>query len=128
MGKAKWLIIALALALALPVTYFGYHRFLTAIAPTKTHLAPEGRAALTSLSPSKVVMFGTDWCPYCAHTRALFKRLGVDYVELDLDRDPRAKQFARQYLRPVVTPIIVIGNRVLKGYNETDITAALKEL
>jgi glutaredoxin len=72
-------------------------------------------------------MFGTDWCPYCAHTRALFKKLGVEYVELDLDHDQRAKQFARQYLKPVVTPILVIGSRVLKGYNEAEITAALKE-
>ena len=127
MGKAKWWIVALALFLALPLTYSGYHRFRAATAPTKTSLAPEGRAALSALSPSKVVMFGTDWCPYCAHARALFKRLGVDYVELDLDRDERAKQYARQYLKPVVTPIVVIGNRVLKGYNEADLTVALKE-
>jgi glutaredoxin len=128
MGKAKWLIVALALALALPLSYFGYHRYQTATAATRTRLAPEGRTALSALSTSKVVMFGTDWCPYCAQTRALFKRLGVEYVELDLDHDQHAKQFARQYLKPVVTPIVVIGNRVLKGYNEADITAALKAL
>lgn len=128
MGKAKWLIAAVALALAFPIVHFGYYRVQTAFAPKKTSLAPEGRAALTALSPSKVVMFGTDWCPYCAHARALFKRLGVDYVELDLDRDQDAKQFAREHLKPVVTPIIVIGNRVLKGYNEADLTAALRDV
>ena len=128
MGKAKWLIAAVALAVAFPVFHFGYYRIQTALAPTKASLAPDGRAALTALSPSKVVMFGTDWCPYCAHARALFKRLGVDYVELDLDRDPRAKEFARQHLKPVVTPIVVIGSRVLKGYNEADLTTAVKEM
>lgn len=128
MGKAKWLIVALALSLALPLSYFGYYRIQTAFAATKTRLAPEGSAALSALSPAKVIMFGTDWCPYCAHARTLLKRLGVEYVELDLDRDQRAKQFARQYLKPVVTPILIIGSRVLKGYNEADITAALKEL
>lgn len=128
MGKAKWLVVALAVVLALPFAKSGYYRLQTATAATRTSLAPEGRAALSALSPSKIVMFGTDWCPYCAHTRALFKRLGVDYVELDLDRDQNAKQFAQQYLKPVVTPVVVIGNRVLKGYNEANIIAALKEL
>ena len=128
MGKAKWLIAVVALALVLPFLHSGYYRLQTAFAPTKGSLAPEGRAALTTLSPAKVVMFGTDWCTYCAHARALFKKLGVDYVELDLDRDQGAKQFAREHLKPVVTPLIVIGNRVLRGYNEADITAALKEL
>jgi glutaredoxin len=128
MGKAKRLIVALALALALPLSYFGYHRYQAMTVQVKTRLAPEGRTALSALSPAKVVMFGTDWCPYCAHTRALFKRLGVDYVELDLDRDQRAKEFARQYLKPVVTPVVVIGNRVLKGYNEAEITSAVHEL
>ena len=128
MGKAKWLIAVLALAVSFPLSYFGYYRIQTALAPTRASLAPEGKAALSSLYGPKVVMFGTDWCPYCAHARTLLKRLGVEYVELDLDRDQQAKQFARQYLKPVVTPILVIGGRVLKGYNEADIMAALKEL
>lgn len=127
MGKAKWLIAAVVLALAFPVVHFGYYRIQTAFAPTKASLDPEGRVSLTALTPAKVVMFGTDWCTYCTQARVLFKRLGVEYVELDLDRDQSAKQFAREHLKPVVTPIIVIGSRVLKGYNEADITAALKE-
>jgi mycoredoxin len=124
----KWLVVVVALVLAYPLALSGYHRFRAATAPTKASLAPAGKTALSSLSSSKVVMFGTDWCPYCAQVRTLFKRLGVDYVELDLDRDQRAKEFARQYLKPVVTPIVVIGNRVLKGYNEAEITSALHEL
>src|SRR5262245_51020388 len=100
MGKAKWLIAAVVLALAFPVVHFGYYRVQTAFAPKKTSLAPDGRAALSALSPSKVVMFGTDWCAYCAQARTLFKRLGVEYAELDLDRDQRAKEFARQHLKP----------------------------
>ena len=30
-------------------------------------------AELARLTPSRVVMFATDWCPYCAKARAIFR-------------------------------------------------------
>ena len=33
-----------------------------------------------------VEIYTTRWCPYCAMAKALLKRKGVDYTEIDLSR------------------------------------------
>lgn len=34
----------------------------------------------------KIVMYGTDWCPYCKKLRDEFHANGVDYIEIDVDK------------------------------------------
>src|SRR5258706_11616254 len=40
-------------------------------------MKPEVLAKLQAMAPSKVVMFGTSWCPYCAKAREVFAQNGV---------------------------------------------------
>ena len=123
--------VAIALlALVSSLGYFGFDRYRAATDPmraAKPHLGTESSAALSKLSSARVILFGTSWCPYCAQARALFARLGVNYVEFDIERDRDGERFARQHLKLRSVPNIVIGNRVLVGYDEPEIIAALKE-
>ena len=121
---------AAMLALVLGAGYVGYHLYRAATDPMraeKPRLRPESSAALAKLTTARVVMFGTSWCPYCAQARELFDRHDISYVEFDLDHDREAARFARDHLKLRVTPYIVIGNRVLIGYNDVQVLAALKE-
>ena len=118
------------LALVLGVGYIGYHVYRAATDPMraeKPRLRPESSAALAKLTSARVVMFGTSRCPYCAQARELFDRHDVSYVEFDLDHDREAVRFAKDHLKLRMTPYIVIGNRVLIGYGEDQVLAALKE-
>ena len=34
----------------------------------------------------KIVMYGTDWCPYCKKLREEFEANNVDYIEIDVEK------------------------------------------
>ena len=123
-------LVVSMLVFAASVAYFGYDRYRAWTDPMladKPRLRPESSAELAKLTTARVVMFGTGYCPYCAQARALFDRDGIAYVEFDLDRGGNEARFARDHLKLRVTPTIVIGNRLLVGYSEAGILAALKE-
>jgi glutaredoxin len=91
-------------------------------------MSPEASANLASLAPTRVVLFGTDWCPNCAHVRALLSRQGVRYTELDVEKDPRAAAFQRENMPVIGFPVTVIGSRIVMGHDEGQILASLKAL
>ena len=118
------------------VGYAGYEQLLAPRAKGGTResggpvlrMKPEALANLQLMAPSKVVMFGTSWCGYCAKARALFNAQGVRFIELDLEKDGAAEAFQRDVMGLRGFPTIVIGNRVIQGFDEGQILASLKEL
>jgi len=59
------------------------------------------------------------WCLYCVAARRLFKKLGVDFEEINLDGRPelRLEVSERAGGWPTV-PMIFIGPRFIGGYAE----------
>jgi glutaredoxin 3 len=57
-----------------------------------------------------VDIYTTRWCPYCHRAKALLKRKGVDYTEIDLssERERRGEMIERANGRMTV-PQIFIG-------------------
>ena len=43
----------------------------------------------------KVVMYCTDWCPYCDRARSLLADKGVTVLEIDVDAVPGAREEMR---------------------------------
>ena len=39
---------------------------------------------------SELTMYTTTWCGYCARLKSQLKRAGIDYDEVDIERDPAA--------------------------------------
>ncbi len=74
----------------------------------------------------KVIMYITDWCPYCKKASAYLKSLGVDLTEHDIEKDPEAN---REYLEKGNSekgvPFIDIEGILLRGFSEKSISAAL---
>jgi glutaredoxin len=96
--------------------------------PPVLAMSPQASASLSQLAPAKVVLFGTDWCPSCASVRGLLGSQGVRYVELDVEKDPRAAAFQRENMPVIGFPVTVIGSRIVMGYDEKEILAGLKAL
>lgn len=96
--------------------------------PEALVMSQEALAGLSQLSSSKVVLFSTAWCSYCAKVKKLLEKQGVRYTEIDLERDPRGPAFQQQYMQVHGFPVTVIGSRVVGGYDERAILAALKTL
>jgi glutaredoxin 3 len=57
-----------------------------------------------------VTIYTKAWCPYCQDAKALLKRKGVDFTEIELDRQPerRAEMLERSGGRRTV-PQVFIG-------------------
>jgi mycoredoxin len=37
-----------------------------------------------------LTMYTTSWCGYCTRLKAMLKRDGIDYTEVDIEREPSA--------------------------------------
>lgn len=87
----------------------------------------EGNYAAYFPNPqSKVVLYGTSWCGYCAKTRAYFKENKIEFVDLDIEKSPDAKK-AHAELGGGGVPVVLIGNRKITGYDANAFQAAIKK-
>jgi len=87
--------------------------------------AEENDGTAASGQPS-VTLYSTSWCGWCRKTRALLAELGVQYVELDVDRDPRARsELLRLTGGSFGVPVLDIGGTVVRGYSPDRIKALL---
>ncbi|MGQ0509520.1 MAG: glutaredoxin family protein [Betaproteobacteria bacterium] len=128
------------LACVVAAGYLGYSRLVAKPAAVEQKIANAERAGraqrlsaevsaeLARITPSSVVMFATSWCGYCAQARKLFREQGVRFTEIDVEADAEASRFQSEQLRANGVPTIVIGNRLIRGYDEGQILAGLKEL
>ena len=68
----------------------------------------------------RVVMYATEWCPYCEKTRAFFRKHGISYTEKDIEKDPLALRELDAKAGPKAgVPVLVIDDRqIIRGYDE----------
>jgi glutaredoxin 3 len=70
------------------------------------------------MSAPKVVMYASDWCPYCSRARGLLERKGVAYQEIDVDVVPGALEEMMARSGRSSVPQIFIGDVHVGGSDE----------
>lgn len=45
------------------------------------------------MTESRLTMYSTTWCGYCARLKAQLRRSGVGFDEVDIEQDPSAAEF-----------------------------------
>jgi len=70
------------------------------------------------MSAPKVVMYSSDWCPYCARARRLLEGRGVAYEEIDVDVVPGARAQMEARSGRDTIPQIFIGDSHIGGSDE----------
>jgi glutaredoxin 3 len=70
------------------------------------------------MSPRKIVMYVTDWCPYCARARALLDSKGVAVEEIDVDAVPGARSEMLARSGRCTVPQIFIGDEHVGGCDD----------
>tara|TARA_B100000508_G_C11460462_1_gene279013 strand:- start:759 stop:1979 length:1221 start_codon:yes stop_codon:yes gene_type:complete len=82
----------------------------------------------TETEQPKVFVFGRDDCGFCKAQFAWLKEVGIEFEYLNIVTDDQAKewydQVAEKHEISKVTPITVIGERVLAGFNGSETTGA----
>ncbi|HHN66433.1 MAG TPA: glutaredoxin 3 [Thermopetrobacter sp.] len=63
---------------------------------------------------AEVIMYATQWCPYCQAARRLLKAKGVSFTEIDVNDDPRrrAEMMQKAGGRHTVPQIFINGLHV----------------
>ena len=113
-GKGKWLVLLLLIGAA-----FWLGRPLWQAGPSNAV-----SAAPVAGQPA-VVLYMTDWCGYCKASKAFFKANGIAYVEHDIEKSTDAQRQHKR-LGGGGVPLIVIGDELVRGYNEPALRQLLR--
>lgn len=66
----------------------------------------------------EIVMYATNWCPYCSRARGLLQRKGVAWREIDVDSVPEARGEMRARTRRTTVPQIFVGETHVGGFDD----------
>jgi glutaredoxin len=87
-----------------------------------------GTGAVNPNSYPEVVIYTTQSCPHCRKAIAHLDRLGVPYVNKDVENDRGAEE---EYLEKGKgrrgVPLIDVGGKILRGYSPRSLDDALKQ-
>jgi mycoredoxin len=73
----------------------------------------------------EIVLYATSWCGYCKATRDLLAREGIAYREFDIETSAEGAKLYRAIGGRGV-PVLEVGDRIIRGYDEKQILAAVK--
>jgi glutaredoxin 3 len=65
-----------------------------------------------------VILYTTDFCPFCRSAKALLEKRGVAYEEINLARDPDSRNQLEQVTGMFTFPQILIGDKTIGGFQE----------
>lgn len=63
-----------------------------------------------------VTLYAASWCPHCRQARAHLRRVGIQFVEVDIDSPAGKRAFAA--LGGGGVPLLVANGEQLRGYTE----------
>jgi glutaredoxin len=85
--------------------------------PLLQHRGLPAAMAVASSEQPDVVLYATSWCGYCKMTREFFAANGIRYTEQDIEQSSTAL-LQHKKLGGNGVPLIVVGDEVIKGWNE----------
>ena len=65
-----------------------------------------------------VTLYTTDFCPFCRSAKALLSKRGIAYEEINLARDPDARNRLQEVTGMVTFPQIVIDGQSIGGFDQ----------
>jgi glutaredoxin 3 len=79
----------------------------------------------------QVILYTTEPCGFCRQAKALLRARGVDYLEVNLAKDPVGRADLAALTGQMTFPQIVVGKRSIGGFRElleADRTGSLEDL
>jgi glutaredoxin 3 len=68
---------------------------------------------------ARVIVYTTNYCPYCTAAKALLRSKQVDFAEIDVTDDPERRAEMEQLSGRRTVPQIFIDGRPIGGYDDT---------
>ncbi|HUR61059.1 MAG TPA: glutaredoxin 3 [Candidatus Thermoplasmatota archaeon] len=67
---------------------------------------------------AEVVMYTTDWCPYCVRAKALLKRKGVEVEEINIERVEGAREEMEERSGRMTVPQVFVDGKHIGGSDD----------
>ena len=80
---------------------------------------------------AQVVIYTTNYCPYCSAAKALLRRKNVNFEEIDVTDDPSRRDEMERLSQRWTVPQIFIDGQPIGGFddmNRLDLTGKLDPL
>lgn len=74
----------------------------------------------------EIIIYSTKGCPYCRMAKDYFEKKGIPAREIDIGIDSKAAEEMVKRSGEVSVPQIVIGGKVIVGFNRQLIERTLK--
>ena len=66
---------------------------------------------------SEVVIYTAPWCGWCRKALAWLDERGVQYVNKDIERDPRNREELIEKTGRTAIPVVEIGDALIRGFD-----------
>ena len=66
----------------------------------------------------KVIVYSTNYSPFCVRAKQLLDRKGVEYEEIRVDNDPKLMREMMEHSQRRTVPQIFIDNQSIGGHEE----------
>ena len=67
---------------------------------------------------ARVVIYTTNYCPYCTGAKALLRSKNIDFKEIDVTHDPAKRAEMERLSQCWTVPQIFIDGRPIGGYDD----------
>ncbi len=67
---------------------------------------------------AKITVYSTDYCSFCMRAKALLDARGLEYEEINLERDPDGRTELAQRTGMMSFPQIIVGEELVGGFTE----------
>lgn len=78
------------------------------------------------MDSATVTIYSATWCAFCHAAKEYLDKLGVKYIDKDVDSDPAFAREAATKSGQRAIPVLDIGGKVIIGFDRPKIDAALK--
>jgi len=75
----------------------------------------------------KVIIYTTNWCPFCQATKEYLKKKGIEYEEKNVENDLQAREEMIEKSGQLGVPVIDIEGKIIIGFSPEEIEEALNE-
>ena len=69
---------------------------------------------------AQVLIYLTDWCPYCQRAKALLTKKKASFTEVDVDDRPDLRSWLRSASGQTTVPQVFINGQAIGGSSELD--------
>lgn len=73
-----------------------------------------------------VTVYSTTWCGFCKQAKKYFDSIGVQYADINVEKDQQAAEDMVQKSGQMGVPVIEIGENVIVGFDRPKIDIALQ--